>query len=127
LKLTGCFISATARCAPPDNKPTPDEILACADFLDAEWRLLRRKRVILALGKIAWDAALALAARNGIATPRPRPAFGHGAEHRLADSLMLVGSYHVSQQNTFTGKLTPAMFDAVLARAARAGNARAIK
>src|SRR2546421_9840274 len=117
LKLSGCFISATARCAPPANKPTPQEVAACADFLDAEWRLLKRKRVLLALGKIAWDATLALAARNGIAIPRPRPAFGHGAVVRLNDSLTLLGSYHVSQQNTFTGKLTPAMFDAVLARA----------
>jgi uracil-DNA glycosylase family 4 len=117
LKLSGCFISATARCAPPDNKPTPDEIAACAGFLDAEWRLLKTKRVILALGKIAWDATLALAARIQITIARPRPAFGHAAEYPLDDSLTLLGSYHVSQQNTFTGKLTPAMFDAVLARA----------
>ena len=124
LKLSGCFISATARCAPPDNKPTPDEIAACAGFLDAEWRLLKRKRVILALGKIAWDATLALAVRNGIIVARPRPAFGHGAEYRLDGSLTLLGSYHVSQQNTFTGKLTPAMFDAVLHRAKTLGHVR---
>jgi uracil-DNA glycosylase family 4 len=117
LALTGCFISATARCAPPGNKPTPDEVAACADFLDAEWRLLRDKRVMLALGKIAWDATLALAARNGITIPRPRLVFGHGAVVRLSDSLALIGSYHVSQQNTFTGKLTPAMFDVVLKQA----------
>jgi uracil-DNA glycosylase family 4 len=118
LKLSGCFISATARCAPPANKPTPDEVAACADFLDAEWRLLKHKRVLFALGKIAWDACLALASRNGIEIPRPRPAFGHGAIVSLSESLALIGSYHVSQQNTFTGKLTPAMFDAVLKRAA---------
>src|SRR5688572_9230200 len=106
LALRNCYISATARCAPPANKPLPDEVAACADFLDAEWRLLARKRVLFALGKIAWDACLALAARNGIAIPRPRPAFGHGAEVRLSESLTLLGSYHVSQQNTFTGKLT---------------------
>ena len=119
LRLSGCFISATARCAPPANKPTPEEIEACAGFLDDEWRLLKQKRVLFALGKIAWDAALTLAARNGIVLPKPRPAFGHGAEYRLSESLTLLGSYHVSQQNTFTGKLTPAMFDAVLARAKR--------
>src|SRR5439155_21536003 len=117
LKLTGCFISATARCAPPANKPTPQEVAACADFLDAEWRLLTRKRVILALGKIAWDACLALAARNGVAISRPRPPFAHGAQLDLSPTLSLLGSYHVSQQNTFTGKLTPAMFDHVLAQA----------
>ncbi|MEA2709559.1 MAG: uracil-DNA glycosylase [Phycisphaerales bacterium] len=125
LKLTDCYISATARCAPPANKPTLDEVAACADYLDAEWRLLKRKRVLFALGKIAWDASLALAARNGIVIPRPRPTFGHGAEVRLCDSLALVGSYHVSQQNTFTGKLTNAMLDDVLERskqlAGRAG------
>jgi uracil-DNA glycosylase len=117
LELANCYISATARCAPPGNKPTPDEIARCADFLDAEWTLLRRKRVILALGRIAWDAALALAARQGCTIARPRPTFRHAAELQLAPDLYLLGSYHVSQQNTFTGKLTPAMFDAVLQRA----------
>jgi uracil-DNA glycosylase family 4 len=116
LQLSDCYISATARCAPPGNKPAPDEIERCAEFLDAEWALLRRKRVILALGKIAWDAALALAARQGCAIARPRPAFGHGAELQLKPDLHVLGSYHVSQQNTFTGKLTPAMFDEVLRR-----------
>jgi uracil-DNA glycosylase family 4 len=114
LTLTDCYISATARCAPPANKPLPNEVAACADFLDAEWRLLKRKRVLFALGKIAWDACLALAARNDIVIPRPRPVFGHGAQVRLTDSLALVGSYHVSQQNTFTGKLTNAMLDDAL-------------
>ena len=117
LRLTGCYISATVRCAPPDNKPLPDEIANCAGYLDAEWSLLKRKRVILALGKIAWDAALALAGRNGCTIPRPKPAFGHGATAQLAPGLLLLGSYHVSQQNTFTGKLTPAMFDQVLKQA----------
>jgi uracil-DNA glycosylase family 4 len=117
LSLTDCYISATARCAPPGNKPAPDEIARCAAFLDAEWNLLRRKRVILALGKIAWDAALALATRQGCAFSRPRPSFGHAAEAELKPGLHLLGSYHVSQQNTFTGRLTPAMFDAMLRRA----------
>ena len=117
LQLTGCYISATARCAPPANKPAPAEVAACADYLDAEWRLLKRKRVLFALGKIAWDACLSLATRNGIILPRPRVAFGHAAELKLSDELTLISSYHVSQQNTFTGKLTNAMFDAVLRRA----------
>jgi uracil-DNA glycosylase family 4 len=117
LRLTDCYISATARCAPPDNKPAPEEVGRCAEYLDAEWGLLGRKRVILALGGIAWEAALGLAGRRGCAVARPRPAFGHGAEVALAPGLRLLGSYHVSQQNTFTGRLTPAMFDAVVRRA----------
>ena len=117
LVLRECYISATARCAPPANKPTIDEVAACAGFLDAEWKLLKHKRVILALGKIAWDACLALASRRGCAIARPRAPFEHGAELRLKDQLTLLGSYHVSQQNTFTGKLTAQMFDAVLKRA----------
>jgi uracil-DNA glycosylase family 4 len=116
LALTGVFISAAARCAPPDNKPLPIELKACETFLDREWALLKRKRVILALGRIAWDAALSLAVRNGVAPPSPRPQFGHGAEAALGPVTM-IGSYHVSQQNTFTGKLTDRMFDAVLLRA----------
>lgn len=116
LKLTNCYISAAVRCAPPGNKPDPAEISRCQPWLDAEWEMLRNKRVILALGRIAWDAAMALAGRMGGDVPRPRPAFGHGAEVLLAPRLRLIGSYHVSQQNTFTGKLTPAMFDAILRR-----------
>jgi uracil-DNA glycosylase family 4 len=117
LVLRDCYISATVRCAPPANKPSSDEITACADYLDREWDLLARKRVILALGKIAWDAALALSIRKGCPKQSPRPAFGHGARVELCAGLALVGSYHVSQQNTFTGKLTEAMFDRVLPRA----------
>ncbi len=116
LQLKGVYISAAARCAPPGNKPTPAEVATCGGFLDREWKLLASKRVIFALGKIAWDAALAFTARNGETIPSPRPAFGHGAELNL-DIIALIGSYHVSQQNTFTGKLTPAMFDAAIARA----------
>lgn len=116
LTLRDCYISATARCAPPANKPLPEEIANCSIYLDREWRLLERKRVIMALGKIAWDAALQLARRQGITIAKPRPAFGHGAEYELSPGLTLVGSYHVSQQNTFTGTLTGAMFDGVLRR-----------
>jgi uracil-DNA glycosylase family 4 len=115
LTLTDCYISASARCAPPGNKPTPAEVENCAAFLDEEWGLLGRKRVILALGKIAWDNALRLARRQGSLPQAPRAAaFAHGATIALTDGLSLIGSYHVSQQNTFTGRLTPAMFDALL-------------
>lgn len=114
LLLRDCYISAAARCAPPGNKPTPEELSSCSVFLDREWELLSKKRVILALGKIAWDASLVLARRNDFDVPKPAPDFGHGASFALSDSLELVGSYHVSQQNTFTGKLTERMFDAVL-------------
>jgi uracil-DNA glycosylase family 4 len=120
LRLRDCYISATARCAPPGNKPSPRETANCSTYLDREWGLLARKRVILALGKIAWDAATALAVRNGCRLAKPKTPFAHGAVMALAPGLDLIGSYHVSQQNTFTGKLTEAMFDAVLARCAEA-------
>jgi len=113
LRLNDCFISASVRCAPPGNKPSPREQGNCASFLDREWDSLTQKRVILALGKIAWDATIALAKRNRSA-PTAKVDFGHGAQVELEGGPMLVGSYHVSQQNTFTGKLTPAMFDSVL-------------
>jgi uracil-DNA glycosylase family 4 len=116
LALRDCYISATARCAPPANKPLPIEVTNCSSYLDREWSLLRNKRVILALGGIAWDAALSLAARNGCDLPQPKPKFGHGGVVELCNGLHLLGSYHVSQQNTFTGRLTNAMFDAVLGR-----------
>jgi uracil-DNA glycosylase len=116
LLLTGAYITATARCAPPDNKPLPEELERCAPFLDKELGLLPA-RVYLALGGIAWAAALGHLERQGHSLPVPRPAFGHGAELALPGAPVLLGSYHVSQQNTQTGRLTPAMFDAVLARA----------
>ena len=118
LVLRDCYISATARCAPPDNKPLLEEIVNCSTYLDVEWRLLRRKRVILALGGIAWDAALRLVGRNLVPAEArtPKAKFGHGARLVLSNDLTLLSSYHVSQQNTFTGRLTPAMFDDVLMR-----------
>jgi uracil-DNA glycosylase family 4 len=115
LKLSNVYISATARCAPPDNKPLPEEVENCASYLDAEWKALRQKRVILALGRIAWDAAIRLARRHELTIPSGS-IFGHGAEVQLGPRLRLVGSYHVSQQNTFTGKLTPPMLDTVVKR-----------
>ncbi|MCC6672957.1 MAG: uracil-DNA glycosylase [Planctomycetes bacterium] len=117
LALRGAWISAAVRCAPPGNRPLPRHLDACSGWLDAEWRLLPRVRVLLCLGAIAWRAALDASARTGAAVPRPLPRFAHGAELPLPGRALLA-SYHVSQQNTFTGRLTAAMFDAVLARAA---------
>ncbi|MFT3785759.1 MAG: uracil-DNA glycosylase [Tepidisphaeraceae bacterium] len=118
LMLTDCYISATARCAPPDNKPTPGEVKNCSEYLDAELELLKQTRVMLALGGIAWDACIDLLKRRGRFTAREaKPKFAHGEELKIDERLTLLASYHVSQQNTFTGRLTPAMFDAVIARA----------
>jgi uracil-DNA glycosylase family 4 len=117
LRLDGVYISAAVRCAPPGNKPLPGEIANCSEYLDREWDLLRDVRVILALGRIGWDAVISLAKRQGCEFPDGRLAFGHGVEMRLDAKRRLLGSYHVSQQNTFTGKLTPGMFDGVLRRA----------
>jgi uracil-DNA glycosylase len=117
LALAGCLVTAACRCVPPDNKPAPDELARCAPFLDRELAALR-PRAVLALGAVAWEATLGALARAGHALPRPRPAFGHGAELLLAGAPAVVGSYHVSRQNTQTGRLTPRMFDAVVRRAA---------
>jgi uracil-DNA glycosylase len=119
LELIGTRVVATVRCAPPANKPTPAERDACAHWLDHEVGLvLGAVRAVVALGSYAWDAALGTLGRNGLAVPRPRPRFGHGAEADV-DGVTLFGCYHPSQQNTFTGKLTEAMLDDVLSRAAR--------
>lgn len=115
-ELRGVRILAAVRCAPPANKPTPGERDACAPWLATELALLPRARVVLCLGGFAWDAALRQLAAPGRPVPRPRPAFGHGAVAILGD-LALVGSYHPSQQNTFTGRLTAAMLDDVLVSA----------
>jgi uracil-DNA glycosylase family 4 len=115
LVLKGVWISSAGRCAPPANKPTPEELATCSEWLNRERKALSEVRLILALGAIAWDAALALLARGGATSPKPRPKFGHGAHVELG-GLHLLGCYHVSQQNTFTGKLTPKMLDGVLAR-----------
>jgi uracil-DNA glycosylase family 4 len=112
LALHDAFVTAAVRCAPPANKPTTEERDTCAPWFHAEAALLPRYRVIIALGGFAWDAALRLEA-PGI---RPKPRFGHGAEADL-EHVTLLGCFHPSQQNTFTGKLTPSMLDDVLARA----------
>lgn len=115
LALRDCYISATCRCAPPGNKPLPIEVERCSTYLDDEWRLLDRKKVILALGRIAWNASIDLLARHGL-TFRAGD-FAHEVEIAFADpGIVLIGSYHVSQQNTFTGRLTASMFDRVLSR-----------
>ena len=117
LRLHDAFVTAVARCAPPANRPTVEEIATCRRYLVAELRLLPRLRAVVALGKVAHDGFLAAERARGVALPRPLPRFGHGAEHRLASGVTLLSSYHPSQQNTFTGKLTRPMLDAVFARA----------
>ena len=118
LTLQGVFIVATLRCAPPANRPQPDEVARCAPLLDRELALLPDIRVVLALGAIAWDAYLAHATRLGRGPASPRPRFAHGSSWIPPGSgPILLGSYHVSQQNTQTGRLTPAMFDGVLQEA----------
>jgi uracil-DNA glycosylase family 4 len=118
LALRDAYILSAVRCAPPQNKPTPDEIARCRRHLAAELGALPRVQVVVALGKIGHDAYLAHLAETHGLRPRPRPAFGHGSEARLGDgSPVLLGCYHPSRQNTNTGKLTPPMMRAVFARA----------
>jgi len=117
LQLRDAFVSAIARCAPPANRPTPLEIATCRRYLLEELRQLTRLRVVVALGKVAHDGFLAAERARGQLVPRPSPPFAHGAECRLPSGLVLLSSYHPSQQNTFTGKLTRPMLDRVFARA----------
>ena len=113
LELHGAYITAAVRCAPPANKPTPAERDTCLDWMALELALLPTVRVVVCLGAFAWDAAL----RSFAPGERPKPKFGHGAEHWLASGVVLLGCFHPSQQNTFTGVLTPAMLDDVLLHA----------
>jgi uracil-DNA glycosylase family 4 len=117
LKLNDCYITAAVRCAPPGNKPSRAEFERCRPYLVQELRLFKRLRVVIALGKIAFDAFLAAYHENGGVVPKPRPKFGHGASCVLPDGLRLLCSYHPSQQNTFTGKLTRPMFHRVFEQA----------
>ena len=119
LRLDGAYITAAARCAPPANKPSPAEMARCQPFLLEELALLGRVRVVVALGKVGWDAYLRARRAAGLRVPRPLPRFGHGAESAMPDGIVLLGSFHPSQQNTFTGKLTRAMLRAVFRRARR--------
>jgi uracil-DNA glycosylase len=122
-RLLDARMAAAVRCAPPDNKPEPGELDACAPWLVAELRfVVADLRVIVCLGGFAWQAIWPAMGRCGFDLPRPHPAFGHGAEVRLGhpqapDGVLLIGCYHPSQQNTFTGRVTPAMLDAVFTRA----------
>jgi len=122
LELTGARVTAPVRCAPPANKPTPAERRTCAPWLARELQLLGPSvRVLITLGGFGWQALLETLGELGWQVPRPRPVFGHGAEVVLVSpegrEVTLLGCFHVSQQNTFTGKLTPQMLDEVLARA----------
>ncbi|MCG6922706.1 MAG: uracil-DNA glycosylase [Acidobacteria bacterium] len=115
LRLTDAFISPIVRCAPPANRPTRDEILRCRGYLEREWTLLGpRLRVVLALGRVAMDGLVAMLRETGRLPARGRLAFGHGVSHDLGEGRRLFCSYHPSQQNTFTRRLTPGSFDAVL-------------
>jgi uracil-DNA glycosylase family 4 len=116
LRLTGAYIAAVVRCAPPANKPTPAERDNCLPYLVRELRLLDRVRVLVALGSFGWNGALVALRAAGHDVPRPKPRFGHGAEAAVGP-LTLLGCFHPSQQNTFTGKLTEPMMDAVFQRA----------
>jgi uracil-DNA glycosylase family 4 len=117
LRLSDCWVTAAVRCAPPANRPTPAERDNCLPWLASELGLLPRVRVIVCLGAFAWDAAMRV-----VSAPRPRRGFGHGVEAPVGD-VVLLGSYHVSQQNTFTGRLTEPMLDAVFARARKLAGA----
>lgn len=116
LKLKDCYITAAVKCAPPQNKPAPIERDRCFPYLLAELDLLPDVEVVVALGSFGWDAALRAHVGRGGEMPRPKPRFGHAAEVYLG-SWVLLGSYHPSQQNTFTGKLTEPMTDAIFKRA----------
>ncbi len=117
MKLTGLWITAVARCAPPANKPTPEELRNCAPWLDQEFALLTNLRVVVCLGRIAFDGLLAHMQRTETITARTGLLFAHGAEYRMPGGLRVIASFHPSLQNTNTGRLTRAMFLAVFQRA----------
>jgi len=117
LRLTGAYVTASGRCAPPGNKPTARELERCRPFLEAEVRLLRETRVVVLLGRIAWERWLRAAGWWERLAPRARPRFAHAAEAVMPDGTHVICSYHPSRQNTNTGKLTRPMWHAVFARA----------
>jgi uracil-DNA glycosylase len=112
LQLTDVYIAPAVRCAPPDNKPLPEEITRCLPHLANEVAHLPNLQIVVALGKIAWDAWLKLLSTSGVELPRPKPVFSHGAVWKN-NGLTVVGAYHPSRQNTNTGVLTPRMYDDV--------------
>jgi uracil-DNA glycosylase family 4 len=120
LELTNAWLTAAVRCVPPANKPTTAERESCRPYLEREVRALAELRAIVALGGFAWDTILRVLRDLDYEVPSPKPKFGHGAEVAISD-LTLIGSYHPSQQNTFTGSLTREMFDAVWERAVAVG------
>jgi len=120
MRLTGVFVSAIVRCAPPGNKPTSEERAACRPWLEREMEIIPDLRVVLALGGLAFDQVLRILSGREAGPPRPRPRFGHGVEVDLRPAgPIVIGSYHPSQQNTFTGRLTEEMLDDVIGCAAR--------
>jgi uracil-DNA glycosylase family 4 len=119
LELLDAYITAAVRCAPPDNKPTLDEFARCAPYLVTELRMLTRVRVVVGLGRIGWQAYLRGRLALGAPRTRPAPTFGHGASTRFDDGVTLIATYHPSQQNTFTGKLTRPMLRGIFETARR--------
>ena len=117
LMLIDCYITAAVRCAPPDNKPLPSELANCAPYLDREFEILRNVKVVVALGKIAFDAYLTHLKRAGVIANRAGYVFGHAAAYAMPNRITLLASYHPSNQNTATGKLTAKMFEDVFRRA----------
>jgi uracil-DNA glycosylase family 4 len=119
LKLIDCYITAAVRCAPPDNKPLPTELANCSGYLDRELGLLRRMKVVVALGKIGFDSYLAHLRRARVLSRTTGLTFGHAAQYELPNGVTLLASYHPSNQNTATGKLTAEMFEAIFCEAKR--------
>ena len=117
LRLIDAYITAAVRCAPPDNKPTPEEIAACAPFLAREIAALKNLKVVVALGKIGFEAYLNFAKRQGVISSKKEYVFGHGAQYKMPNGVVLIASYHPSNQNTATGKLTEKMFREVFEKA----------
>lgn len=117
LELSNCYITAACRCAPPNNKPLPTELKNCRHFLLSDFRLLKRLRIVIGLGKIGFDTAFDSMKVLGWTTNKTRPKFHHGVAVPINERIMLLGSYHPSQQNTFTGKLTEPMLDAIFTTA----------
>jgi uracil-DNA glycosylase family 4 len=118
LQLRGALLSAACRCAPPENRPTPEELDTCRGYLERDFASLAAPRVLIALGALAFEACLKVLAASGAAVPRPKPRFGHGARYEIGGDTLLA-AYHPSQQNTFTGKLTQPMLREVLKAAVR--------
>lgn len=121
LSLTGAYITAVARCAPPANKPLPQEIVNCSEFLDREIALLKKVKVVVALGRIGFDGYLNYLKRQGLITSRAAYVFGHGAKYKMPDGRWLLASFHPSLQNTNTGRLTEKMFEEIFREARRLG------